>query len=538
MKPILLNFLNVIRRFKLAALLNILGLSVAFAAFMVIMTQLDYDWGFDQFHKDSRRIFRLEFSMQNTTQAVICRPLAERFFASSPHIEAGALCNPWGGEVFVYVEQEGERNYYNEYAISVSPEFTDVFTFDFVEGAQEALKNPDQIIIPLSLAYKIFGKESAVGQQLFFRGGNMTVGAVYRDFPNNSVVNNYIYGPISENENKNDWGNWNYHIYLRVNDESNASLLIENFKRDFDPKTIWGEDFDWDQAGASLRLTALPDIHYVTDVQYDQTPKTSKPTLLVLLAIALVIVAIAAINFTNFSTALTPMRIKSINTQRVLGAQQSSIRLLLVSEAMISSLLSYLMAIFLILIFQRTPLAQLVDADLSLTAHPMIVGGTILVALFTGLLAGAWPARYITSFAPALVLKGSFGLSPKGRKLRNTLIGIQFIASFALFIGAFFMFLQNRFMQHSPLGYNKDELIVTNIGRIQDRRDTFTNQIKTYSGIEDVTYGEMLLSSSDQYMGWGRQYRGEQIQFQCLPVHYSFLKVLGIKITDGRDFRE
>jgi putative ABC transport system permease protein len=308
--------------------------------------------------------------------------------------------------------------------------------------------------------------------------------------------------------------------------------------RNFDIQAIFGEDFDWKESGYDLRLTALPDIHFATDVEYDQTPKSSKQTLLILLAIAIVIVAIASINFTNFSTALTPMRIKSINTQKVLGADLFTLRLSLVFEAVFISLLSYGVALLFILLFKHTPLAKLVDADLSITAHPFIVGGTALVALLAGFLAGSYPARYMTSFAPALVLKGSFGLSPKGRKLRNTLISIQFIASFALIIGASFMYLQNQFMQNSPLGYDKDELIVTNIRKIQGSRDLFTHQIKSYSGIEDVTFGEQLLSSSDQYMGWGRQYRDRQISFQCLPVHYTFLKVMGIEVTQGRDFRQ
>lgn len=168
----------------------------------------------------------------------------------------------------------------------------------------------------------------------------------------------------------------------------------------------------------------------------------------------------------------------------------------------------------------------------------MIVGGTTLIALLTGLLAGLYPAHYMTSFPPALALKGSFGLSLKGRQLRNVLISVQFIASFTLIIGASFMYLQNYYMQHAPLGYDKDEVIVTNLNAtINKSRDALTNQLKAFSGIEEVTYAESLLSSSDQYMGWGRNYRGDNIWYQCLPVDYSFLKVLGVKIVEGRDFR-
>ncbi len=537
MPPILKNFLSVIRRFKLAMVLNILGLSVAFAAFMIIMIQLDYDLGFDKFHKDSDKIYRVEFMQETSAYAILSRPLAERFFESSPAILAGTITNPWAKEVFFQVERNGMINSFEENTMSVSPEFTDVFTFDFVEGSKDALKTPMHTIIPLSVSKKLFGNEPAIGQQLVSTWGTLTVGAVYRDIPVNSVVNNCIYVPMQEGENKQNWGNSSYHVYIRINDSSNAPLLFENFKQHFDAKAVFGESFDYETSGISMRLTALPDIHFVTDVLYDNTPKTSKQTLSILFVIAIVIVVIAGINFTNFSTALTPMRIKNINTQKVLGARQGIIRLSLVSEAIFISLLSYLVALGLVVLFHLSPLAKFIDADLSLMAHPLIIGGTALIALITGLLAGLYPARYMTSFAPALVLKGSFGLSPKGRKLRNTLIGIQYISSFALIIGASFMYLQNYYMQHSPLGYDKDALITVDIRQIEKSRDILTDKLKMYSGIEDVTYGESLLSSADQYMGWGRPYKGENINFQTLPVHYDFLKVMGIDITEGRDFR-
>jgi len=539
MNPILRNLISVARRFKLAATLNILGLSVAFAAFMVIMIQLNYDYGFDKFHKDSNKIFRVECYGSDWVGACINRPLAERFFDSSPHIVAGGLTQMSESESFVHVEEEGERNHFKEKSLAVTPEFFDVFTFDFVEGSADDYIAPGNVFIPLSLKRKLFGNEPAVGRQIVHSNwGNQTVLAVYRDFPANSIIHNCMYFAMHPNENKESWRNNNYYAYIRVNHPANASQLFDNFKRNFDAQAVFGPGFEWDNSTSSMRLTALPDIHFTTDVQYDNTPKGSKQTLAILFVIAIVIIAIAGINFTNFSTALTPMRVKSINTQRVLGARQRTIRMAIVFEAVAISMLSYLIALWFVEMFQRTSLARLVVADLSLVANPMIVGGVALVALFTGLFAGVYPARFMTSFAPAFVLKGSFGLSPKGNNLRNALISIQFITSFALIIGASFMFLQNHFMRNSPLGYDKDELLVTNIGMIRaSSRDAFINQIKSYSGIEDITFGESLLSSSDQYMGWGGQYKGEGISFQALPVHHTFLNVLGIDIIEGRDFR-
>jgi putative ABC transport system permease protein len=552
MKIVFRNLTSVIRRFKLAMSLNILGLSVAFAAFMVIMIQLDYDYSFDKCHKDYDKIFRLEMyvpQLSPTRVPMFNRPFAERFFESSPHIVAGALTTHsaaafGGGETFFHVEIEegGTRNYFKEKSVVVQPEFFDIFSFDFVEGSTDVYIAPGNVIIPLSMKRKIFGNESAVGRQIVHDGwGNQTVLAVYRDFPANTILQNCLYFAMQPEENKDNWGNWNYNAFIRVNDASNAPLLVDNFFRTLEGEIIFGEPFDLkknEEMGITMYLTALPDIHFLPDMQYDFAPKASWQTLFILLAIAFVIIAIAAINFTNFSTALTPMRIKNINTMRVLGVRRNKIRLSIISEAVFFGLLSYLVALLLVALFNSTQLARLVEADLSLAAHPAIYGGTALVALLAGFLAGAYPARYMTSFAPALVLKGSFALSPKGRKLRNTLIGFQFVASFALIIGASFMYLQNWFMQHSHLGYDRDGVIIVETERITSSRDAFANQIKTYSGVDDITFAAFLLSSADGYSKWGVQYKGEEVVFQVIPVHYSFFDVMGIEVTEGRNFRQ
>ncbi len=533
MYPILRNILSVMRRFKLATALNIMGLSVAFAAFMTIMVQLNYDLTFDKFHKDHDKMFRLELFHETSVQATIPRPLADVFFESSPHIIAGAIVSSFSFERFFNVEDDGVRDFFTEKCMNVAPEFIDVFTFDFVEGSKEAFKERSEIIIPLSISRKIFGNEPAVGKQL----GGRTVGAIYRDFPSNSIINNCIYYPsISANQDKENWNNYNYHAYFRVDKASNLPLIYESFKRKYHALGYG----PWEDTGAELHFTALPDIHFVTDVSGDPAPKASRQTLMILFSIAIVIVIIASINFINFSAALTPVRVKAINTQRVLGAQRNSLRIAIVAESAVICFLSYLVALCLISVFRTTPWVKLVDADLSFTANPLIFGGTALIALLTGVFAGIFPSRYMTSFEPALALKGYFGLSSTRKQMRNILTGIQLVSSFALLTGVSFMYLQNKFMQHADLGFDKDELVTVNIGRILNSRDAFVDRLKSYSGIEDVTFGENLLSGSDiHYMKWGENdYNGRRVEFQCLPVHHSFLKVTGIHITEGRDFRQ
>ncbi|GGK04461.1 ABC transporter permease [Parabacteroides faecis] len=537
MKTLIKNFFSVLRRFKMATILNILGLSIAFTAFMIILMQLDYDWSFDKSHRKADCIYRVERTFGDGVTIPTNRPLADIFFQSSPHIKAGALVSPWLKEIYFTIDKNGEKVSYLEPMIRVYPEYTDVFEFDMVEGSANALSQPEHVLIPQSIANKLFGNESALNRQLQANDINYTIGGVYKDFPSNTVVTNNIYFPIPKDENAHEWNNNNYELYIRVDAPENSEDLVENFKKNFDTSTL-GDDYIW-ISSVGLRLTPLRKIHFTTDTTYDTTPKASKNTLAVLFAIAIIIIVIAAINFTNFTMALTPARIKNINTRKVLGAEESTLRLSLLTEAVSVSIVSYLLSLIWIHILSFTSVTTLLDADLSLSAHFPLLGVTALIAVCTGTLAGVYPSFYVTSFPPALVLKGSFGLSPKGRKLRNALISVQFITSFALIITTLFMYLQNHYMMNTPLGYEKGELIVMDLNNtVQKSREAFTNQLKTFSGIENVTYAEVLLSSSDQYMSWMRKYKNKDIGFQCLPVDVSFLKVMGIDVPEGRDFRE
>ena len=543
MKTILRNFFSVLRRFKAASVLNVLGLSIAFVAFMLIMMQVNYDYTFDCSHRNADAIFRVDIVHGSKgSQAIICRPFARAFTESSPHIKGGCLLNAWVGSPFFYVEQNGQRTGYRENAWEVTPGLLDVIHFDMLEGTAQALDEPGSVILPESMAKKIFGNETAIGKQLIAPNVEMNaqiIKGVYKDFPRNSALQNVIYVAMNPKENYDNWGNWNYFFFVRLDDPANKENVLDNFKSNFNAKEVFGNEFEWGgEESFDLRLTSLPDVHFLNNVDFDSMPKASRQTLLVLCSIAFVIIIIAGINFTNFSTALTPMRIKSINTQKVLGSSDRMLRGSLLVEAVGVSMFAYLLSLLFLYVIPKTPVASLVDADISFGAQPMIIAGTAVIAVIVGVLAGLYPSYYVTSFPPALVLKGSFGLSLAGRRMRSVLVGIQFVASFILIIGSLFMYLQNRYMQNAPLGYDKEEMIIVHLNnKINKDRDAFTNQLKSFSGVEDVTYSQFLLSSQDQYMGWGRDYNGKNINFQCLPVSSSFLKVMGIEVKEGRDFR-
>lgn len=539
MRLIIRNFIRIFQRFKLAMGLNLLGLAAAFVAFLLLMMQWNYDREFDRHDPNAEYIYRIDMGGGDRGKlAVICRPLAEMLMQSSPHIQAGCLLNSWEFEPVLTVEQNGVRNTFKESMMSVSDGFTDVFHFDLVEGEVKSLADMKHILIPLSVSQKWFGNESAVGKMVFNEMGNsLTVCGVYRDFPKNSTIGNIIYGSMG-NENKQEWSNWNYNFYIRTDlkDTRAVQELIDSYLNREDVKNSDERLAD----GVELFAVALPDIHSYEPVLYDNTPRTSKQTMMLIFSIAIVILLIAGINYTNFSTAISPLRMKNINTQKVLGATSGELRRDLLTESVIVSLFAYLLGILILWNLEQTALNQLVKADIHIWNHPFLLLITAGIAIVLGLLAGLYSAYYTTSFEPALVLKGSFGLSPKGRMLRNLLMGFQFIASFALIIGSLFMYLQNRYTHTASLGYDKEALIVSDLSWNSKKSCTvLENQLKTHPEIAEVTFTQHPFAmEGDVYMNWGREYKDKDISFNVLCVSPSFPDVVGLKPKEGRNFRE
>ncbi len=532
MKTIIRNLLGVVRRFKMATLLNVMGLSIAFAAFIILMIQLQYDWGFDRFQKNAERIYRVGlYTPDWGNQVVVSPPFAEAFVQSSPHIETGALLSSWGSQLALK-----RGNDTNETSVwcpvnAITPEYASVFDFQMLEGKIESLDNPGYVLIAQSQAEKFFGDEPAVGKQLTADKLSFVVGGVYKDFPQNSVIQNAVYRRIGEKENQDNWNANGYQLYVLLDDPGKKDQIIADFKNHFNH-----EYYDWKTK--DVRLTQLTDIYYEADARFDsQKDKGNKTMVFVLFTIAVLIVVIAGINFTNFSNALVPMRIRSINTQKVLGGSDNTLRCAMLVEAVAICLFSFILSLFIVKGMANTWLADMVSGELSLKANiPLLIGAGVLAAL-TGLLAGAYPAWHITSFSPALVLKGSFGLSPSGKRMRSLLVSFQYVISFALIIAALFIYLQNHYMLASSLGFDKEHVAIVELnGQLIKNIEAVENRLEQEVSVQEVSFAEDLLSASDEYTDFGRGYRENNVQFKVFVVSPDFLRLMNIPVISGRDF--
>ncbi|MDH6304546.1 putative ABC transport system permease protein [Parabacteroides sp. PF5-5] len=538
MKTILRNFLSVLRRFKMATVLNILGLAVAFAAFSVILIQVHYERSFDTCHPTAERVFRVELQDPGVFSIILPRAFVERVITSSPHIEAGTLIYPYNGKIHYSVMIDGEKHGFRETTMITHADITKVFDFQMVEGNPDCLNDPDKVIIPESLARALFGTSSAVGQLLHAEENvqtkdekTFTIGAVYRDFPGNTQLSNAVYTTIGDDAFKGNFGASNFMCYLLLDSPSSAQAVADNFNETFDFKQIGREDY--------IHLVPLTDIYYAGGHSDARLTRTGNPEISKLLfLIAVLIIIIAIINYVNFSTSLTPMRIKSINTQKVLGSTDTQLRRALVAESVIVALVAWFLSLLIVWMLNKTSVLPFVEANLGFVVNLPILLLTGAIAILAGFVAGLYPARYMVSFPPALVLKGSFGLSPSGRKLRTALIGIQFIVSIVLIVSASLVKLQNDYMRDFSLGFDKDQIMLVDLTTdiYQKHHETFVNQLKEYPGIEDVAFAMERVASQDSYNTNTIRIKEQTLQFYMIICSSNFLDVMGIPVEEGRDF--
>ena len=551
MKLMIRNLLYLFKRFKTAVVLNLFGLTIAFAAFLLIVMQVDYEMNYDAMHSKSGRTFRLEANHgEFEHNAIHCLMFSDAFVNSSAHITDYSYRYPfYGGERYCQIDEvddQGEAKVFKENFQLCLPNISDVFDFHMKEGSVECLSIPGSVLIPESVAKRLFDKQSAIGKRIRMFGSSgwqpvsttiLTIGGVYKDFPGNTTLQNRIYVPMDQLDLlKSSWQMYANEIYVTLDDPLNKEEVLDHFNKTF--------DFAKSQMGSAqeiaLRLTPLKEVYYTHDTTFDFNPKGHRETNYVLLGIAFLILFIAGINFTNLTTSLIPLRLKTINTHRVLGCSIYKLQAISLIESIVICLISYILALFIVNDLSYTPIANWVDADIRLSQYKGLILLTALIAILTGCLAGLYPAIRSTSYAPALVLKGSFGLSPKGKKVRVALIGFQYTVSIALIIVTLFMGLQNHFMTSSEqLGFNKDQVAIVNLTPeiYAKHKPQYIQKLKDYPGIEDVAFSVYELSKEDDMIDLEyARHEDKDVFFKVFYASENFLSVMDIQVEEGRDF--
>jgi putative ABC transport system permease protein len=534
MKNILRNFWLTLSRFKTASILNILGLTVAFTVFIVIMTQTYWELTYNKNIKQHERIFRLTLSSDKAFANVnMPRLLGETIGKSSPAIESYGMFTMWSNNNQVKtLELQGQIKETNTYFSIVSSGITDVLSLELLSGDFKRFEEPKTAIISKTVSDILFPDTEPVGNIIICpdRKDTLLVVAVCKNLPENCTFKNGVFSNIGE-EYIDNAGEWSFYYFYKLN-SSDAKVEIEKQSNKIAVETFRSTGAEVDEDEYGVFLEPFSDLYYS---KYDSAGNKAMSRLLV--AIALIIILIAIINYINFFIALVPVRIRSININKVFGTPTVALRLNIIGEAVGILLLSFGLAVLLVDYLSGTSINEMIDASLKFKENLFIESLTAILVVGIGIFAGLFPAFYITKFNPALVLKGSFGRSKQGQRLRSVLVIFQFTISIILIIGASFIHLQSRYMQKYDYGFNRERLVTVWLdGKIASQPQAFVSELRKNPNIEDIAFAENPVLGIG--MTWGMGYKEDGIKFYCLPVSWNYMEFMDFELKEGRFFKE
>lgn len=527
------NFFITLKRYTTSAILNILGLSLAFAAFIILVSQYAFEHGYESYNKNADRTYRVAVTYKiqpaDATLALFSQPAIDRLSATSPHIVAATMFDTWQkNKLYTITLPDGtEKSFYSDFC-QVYEQFVTVADIDIIEGDTNALKSPWNVIISESMAETIFPGESAIGKSLTWDKHLCTVGAVYEDIPKNSQFKNSVYYTRQSDKKFGD-GQVNFLFLVTVDSPDNVDDVSELMTATFNEynKSI-GYNVD-----CKIVMTPITDLYYTTNVQYDFTDKGNKTTTNMMLIIALLIIIVATINYINFASSMAPLKIKMLNIQHVMGAGLWRIRLSIILESVMIAFLSFLLSLLIVGGVSATSFSNLWIADISISANAYTIICTAFTALLVGFIAGVYPSFYMTSFTPAIILKGNFAMSSHGKVYRSVLIGFQYVISICLIVAALFINLQNKYVNKYDLGYDKSRIAVV---KTAQEHDVLISEMKSNNEIEDVAFSAQKIGCRDYYQDWSFNYNDVTWDFNLMQVSYNFLDIMGISVSEGRSF--
>ena len=539
------EFFKNLGRYKVSSVLNILGLAIAFASAYIILVQVNFDLGYNKCFPDGDRTFRLEmkgvWGEDKTWSVFFNNAYGHLIGENDDNVESFTSMNlfSWDAPLTVYdFDGSDQPQDIVVRATTGMPNAPKVIGFDLVEGDMERLKEPGSVLLSESFAAKhnlTVDNAIKLGEDF-----SLTVVGIFKDFPKSCDLYKLelFMGEEADLSNSTEWSYTYY--YKLISAEQKEQFMDNVYRKYYERIKEPGDTFDIEEVKAEfpIRLTAVEDTYFAVNTVAPGTKMGNRATTMTLLVIAVLIIVIAFVNFINFFMAMVPRRIRRVNTEKIFGCPTWRLRMGFVLEAMGLVAIALLLAAYLV--FMIAPeLTGLISTTAELADNPMIALLIVAAGFVLAVVSSVYPAWYITSMSAAFVIKGSFGNSAAGRRLRYALLCFQFVISIALITCSIFIKLQHTYMMRYDMGFNKEHLLTTNLPKSINgdfsSRQTFEGMLQENPMIADVTFanGELVQQSR---MGWGRGFKGEQINFQCYPVAHDFLQFMGIKLTEGRDF--
>ncbi len=536
------NFL----RFKSTFLINLVGLSTGLAGTLFIYLWVNDELHVDKFHAKDERLFQVMERRQNADDIIISEmtsgPVAETLAEEMPEVEAAAsvMHYSWFPQSTLSIGED-DRHTLKVTGQFASQDFFRVFSYGLMHGqAREVLRDKNVIVLSEELAQKLFRTtQNVVGKTLVWKMGpfkkSLLVSGVFKNIPANSseqfdfLLSFEAWKDI--NPGVLEWGNNGTHTYAVLKAGTNpkqfnrkiANLLASKvggtnrqvFVKPYSQKYLYGHYENGVQTGGRIVYVKLFSV------------------------IALFILLIACINFMNLSTAKASSRTKEIGVKKVLGATRSTLVLQYLSESLLMAFLSLGVALLLVVLLLPA-FNQITGKQLALTPSLPFVLAIFTVTLCTGLLAGSYPALYLSGFNPVAVLKGKLQTVLGEVLIRKGLVVFQFSLSVILMVAVLVVYQQIGYIQTKQLGYDKDNIIYFDReGKLYENQEAFLAAIKNIPGVVNASSISRSIVGSHNKTGgldWEEKNPNESTDFEIVQVNYDLIQTLGIKLVTGRAF--
>lgn len=542
---------------KTFSAINIIGLATGLCCFLLIALYVIDELSYDKYNDKADRIYRINsdilFGGANLHFTQTSDMMGEALKKDYPQVEEYTRIYNNNGNKLI---KKGTELIDQGEVAHVDSTFFRVFTLPAIFGnTQTALDEPNTVVISKSAALKYFGTVDAVGKSLQTKDDGdraYKVTAVIEDVPENSHFHYDFFFSMKNVDYQ--WGQYvshNFHTYLLFKPGTDAKAFEKNFDQYTNKYVIpQAKQFmqinsmdEFKKAGNSLEYSLMPitKIHLYSDRNFEITPPGNIQYIYIFSAVALFILLIACVNFMNLTTARSANRAKEVGIRKVLGTERKSLIVQFLSESLLMVVLSMLIALaltyFILPLFNGIANKTITFGKLS---SPIILPLLFILPLVVGLIAGSYPAFYLSSFKPILVLKGRFANKRGG--LRSALVVFQFATSIVLIIGTIVIFRQLNYIQTKDLGYKKDQVLIVNGAfALQKGAEAFKNEVLQMPGVVSGSLSSFLpvsnSSRSDNTFSKEAVMDSKSgFNMQTWDVDYDYLKTMGMELTKGRNF--
>jgi putative ABC transport system permease protein len=527
---------------KVSSIINIAGLAIGMTGFACILLYVEHESNFDRFHSryhDTYRVVKDFVTSEGLDVPDATSPpaIAKALRIGSPIVETATRFVPNRGRL--YLLQSGDKRFYETELLRVDKEFFNVFDFEFIAGNKDkALDQIHSIILTKSTAQKYFGEEDPIGKTIRMNVNNGTdyqVTGVVKDIPSQSHFSFHIIIPFESRGGDPD-ANWQFsgfYTYVKLKpggDPATLTSTVKDLVKTHQPSSL-----------DRYYVQPLADIHLHSHLKWELMPNGNITYLKILMLIGIFILTIACINYINLITARSAERAREVGIRKTVGAVRRQLIYQFISESVFTVSISVGLA-FIIISIVLPALIPITGVDLSISwLESNVVLWSVPFSLLIALMAGAYPAFYLSGFQPLKTIRGSFLGGQKKSSLRKALVVFQFAMSSALIVGTLVITDQLHFMKQKDIGFNKDNvLLVPNvrggIGSQSTLSGPWDESVKQIPGVVNISRADGIIGSNNQVNGVSYSPGNARISLNFIRIDYEFLPTLEIKLASGRNF--